>query len=219
MECGPSDQELALCCSCSGLTSAWHPQVGLKLYTLEDATFGYWLQPWDVRHVNHTRFRCGVVLRPVFHALPAGRSAGTTPQLHCPLFGFLPWSTLSPNTRAAVKTVACMCICVPHLTGEGSCRRGSSAAGWLRLIMQDSRGLLLLRYAAGQRHCQCGQPGDTAAHRARPVQRGPVAHPAQGAAPCWSGSRSSVGHDLSRHAGIERLRALTLMPAFDLLAS
>ena len=32
-------------------------QVGLKLYTLEDATFGYWLQPWDVRHVNHTRFR------------------------------------------------------------------------------------------------------------------------------------------------------------------
>ncbi len=32
-------------------------QVGVKLYTLEDATFGYWLQPWDVRHVNHTRFR------------------------------------------------------------------------------------------------------------------------------------------------------------------
>lgn len=31
--------------------------VGLKSYTVEDATFGYWVQPWDVRHINHTRFR------------------------------------------------------------------------------------------------------------------------------------------------------------------
>lgn len=31
--------------------------VGLKSYTVEDAAFGYWLQPWDLRHVNHTRFR------------------------------------------------------------------------------------------------------------------------------------------------------------------
>lgn len=32
--------------------------VGLRSYTVEDAAFGYWLQPWDVRHINHTRFRC-----------------------------------------------------------------------------------------------------------------------------------------------------------------
>ena len=32
--------------------------VGLKRYTVEDAAFGYWLQPWDLRHINQTRFRC-----------------------------------------------------------------------------------------------------------------------------------------------------------------
>lgn len=32
--------------------------VGLKRYTVEDATFGYWLQAWDLRHVNQSRFRC-----------------------------------------------------------------------------------------------------------------------------------------------------------------
>jgi hypothetical protein len=31
--------------------------VGLKRYTVEDATFGYWLQAWDLRHINQTRFR------------------------------------------------------------------------------------------------------------------------------------------------------------------
>mmetsp|Transcript_1306 Transcript_1306/g.3905 ORF Transcript_1306/g.3905 Transcript_1306/m.3905 type:complete len:356 (+) Transcript_1306:621-1688(+) len=31
--------------------------VGLKSYTVEDAAFGYWLQPWTLRHVNHSRFR------------------------------------------------------------------------------------------------------------------------------------------------------------------
>ena len=32
--------------------------VGLKRYTVEDAAFGYWLQAWDLRHINQTRFRC-----------------------------------------------------------------------------------------------------------------------------------------------------------------
>lgn len=31
--------------------------VGLKRYTVEDATFGYWLQAWDLRHINQSRFR------------------------------------------------------------------------------------------------------------------------------------------------------------------
>ena len=34
-----------------------HLQVGLKQYTVEDATAGYWIQPWDVQHINHPRFR------------------------------------------------------------------------------------------------------------------------------------------------------------------
>ena len=46
--------------SSCGLSS--RSQVGLKLYTLEDATFGYWLQPWDISHVNHTRFRSASLL-------------------------------------------------------------------------------------------------------------------------------------------------------------
>lgn len=32
--------------------------VGLKRHTVEDAAFGYWLQAWDLRHINQTRFRC-----------------------------------------------------------------------------------------------------------------------------------------------------------------
>lgn len=34
--------------------------VGLKRYTVEDATFGYWLQAWDLRHINQSRFRCRI---------------------------------------------------------------------------------------------------------------------------------------------------------------
>jgi hypothetical protein len=36
--------------------------VGLKRYTVEDAAFGYWLQAWDLRHINQTRFRCACCL-------------------------------------------------------------------------------------------------------------------------------------------------------------
>ena len=50
---------LPMRCGVCRMLIATQRTVGLKRYTVEDATFGYWLQPWDLRHINQTRFRWG----------------------------------------------------------------------------------------------------------------------------------------------------------------
>ena len=60
--------------------------VGLKRYTVEDAAFGYWLQAWDLRHINQTRFRCACWLccipydsRKTSNRLPEGLALAPGP--------------------------------------------------------------------------------------------------------------------------------------------
>jgi Galactosyltransferase len=47
--------------------------VGLKLYTVEDATFGYWLSAWDIRHVHNPKFRCALPGHTVASKFPSER--------------------------------------------------------------------------------------------------------------------------------------------------
>lgn len=81
--------------------------VGLKSYTVEDAAFGYWLQPWDIRHINHTRFRT-IGSECCFE--PGHSSTEVLPEISKDLCSAWPWLVLHKVAETEQMRILGQCV-------------------------------------------------------------------------------------------------------------